>query len=99
MRPQVSDDWAELCCKARKKYGNRMAGDVEAGVEVRYTEASIPRDQEDDSPIHRDGGPTDQVTRSLRQRKLEPEDAASHEGFLLNVAVLEIQGAIPNVRS
>ena len=79
-----------------------MAGDAEAGMEARYTEAPIPRDQEDDSPVHRDGGPANQVARGFLRGKLEPENAASHEGYLLNVAVLEVQGGlqpIPNVRS
>ena len=71
--PKVPYDRAEFCCEARKENSNWVARDAKAGVEVCYTEAPIPGDQEDNSPIHGNGELSDQVARSLLRQKFEPE--------------------------
>ena len=77
--------------------GNRKVGDAEAGIKVRYTEAPIPWDQENDSPTHGNGGLPDQIARNLRQGKLEQENTTSHESNLHYVAVLKVQGGLQPV--
>ena len=51
---QVFDDGMQLCCEARELQSNWVVGYAKTGIEVSYIETSVPRDKEDDFPIHCD---------------------------------------------